>query len=127
MGREEAGFPPTTVKPAPEIVAEPMFTVAVPVFVRLRLCVELLPTATLPKVRLVALAERTPEPGDCDCPPGLVYPAQLERPTTAIMAARGARKAKSLRLNGRPVSVGKAGSKTATSRLGGCVFMTRSV
>ena len=127
MGREEAGLPPTTVKPAPEIVAEPMLTVAVPVFVRLRLWVALPPTATLPNVRLVALAERTPDPGDCDCPPGLVYPAQLESPITATMVTRGARKAKSPLLRWRPVWRWTPGSGTATSRLGGCVFMTRSV
>jgi hypothetical protein len=42
-----------------------MFTVAVPVLVRVRLCEALLPTATFPKLRLVELAVRVPEPGDC--------------------------------------------------------------
>jgi hypothetical protein len=66
IGRDEAGFPPTTVKPAPEIVNCEMFTVAVPVFVMLKLWVELPPTATFPKARVVVLADRTPVPGDCD-------------------------------------------------------------
>jgi hypothetical protein len=39
-----------------------MLTVAVPVFVRVRLCEALLPTETFPKLRLVELAVRTPEP-----------------------------------------------------------------
>jgi hypothetical protein len=51
------------VKPAPEIVACETFTVAVPVLVRLRLWVELPPTATFPKLRLVNAAKRIPEPG----------------------------------------------------------------
>jgi hypothetical protein len=41
-----------------------MFTAAVPVFVRIKLCDTLLPTETFPKLRLVELAVRTPEPGD---------------------------------------------------------------
>lgn len=40
-----------------------MSTAAVPVFVTLRLCVAVLPTATLPNASVVALAERMPELG----------------------------------------------------------------
>jgi hypothetical protein len=54
------------VKPVPKIVACEMFTVAIPVFVTLTLWVEFPPTETLPKLRLVLLAERIPEPGVCD-------------------------------------------------------------
>jgi hypothetical protein len=57
---EDAGGA-TTLKPAPEIVAWEILTGAVPVFLTLRLCLELLPTETLPKLRLVELAESTPE------------------------------------------------------------------
>lgn len=60
------------MKPAPEIVDCEIFTVAVPVFVMLRLWVELLPTEMLPKLRPVALGDRIPAPGfDC-LPAGLV-------------------------------------------------------
>ena len=59
-GTEVEAFAPTTVKPAPEMVTWEMFTVAVPVFVTLTLCVAELPVAMLPKLRLGALAERTP-------------------------------------------------------------------
>ena len=44
-----------------------MVTVPNPVFVTVKLCVELLPTAMLPKVRLVALGESIPVPGFEDC------------------------------------------------------------
>lgn len=56
-----------TVKPAPEIVDCEMLTVAVPVFVRLKLWVALPPTPTLPKPRLADDGERMPAPGPCDC------------------------------------------------------------
>jgi hypothetical protein len=39
-----------------------MVTVAVPVLVTVKLCVVGFPTATLPKLRLVPLAESTPAP-----------------------------------------------------------------
>jgi hypothetical protein len=68
-GIEEAGFPPITVNAAPEIVAALMFTVAVPVFVTLTLCVPLLPTATLPKLTLVEPADNTPAGGSPVLPP----------------------------------------------------------
>jgi hypothetical protein len=39
-----------------------MVTVAVPVLVTVKLCVVVFPTATLPKFKLVPLAESTPAP-----------------------------------------------------------------
>jgi hypothetical protein len=69
------------------MVACETLTVAVPVFVIVSDWVVLLPTATSPKLRVVVLAESTPEP-DVTGVPGpvfaaLVYPAQLDRPTIA--------------------------------------------
>ena len=93
-GSEEEGLPPTTVNPAPEIVAWEILTVAVPVFVTVTLCVALLPIATFPKLRLAALGESTPALGSPGVPglpvcedAALVYPAQLERPTIAKIIA----------------------------------------
>ena len=71
-GTEEAGFPPTTVKAAPVITAEAMFTVAVPVFVTVTLCVPVLPTAMLPKLMLVEPADSTPALGSPVVPPPAV-------------------------------------------------------
>jgi hypothetical protein len=90
------------VKAAPVIAAWEMLTVAVPVFVNVRLCVPVLPTATLPKLRLVEVADSTPAPGSPTVPPpppvpptdaALVYPEQLERPAAARMTAKVASKA----------------------------------
>src|SRR5208282_2416183 len=97
---DEAGFPPITVKPVPVIAAAEMLTAAVPVLVMLKLCVALLPTATFPKLKLEALGERIPAPWFCNCPPGLVYPAQLERPMTTSTTAIGEIKANRLCLSG---------------------------
>lgn len=58
-----APLPLITENADPEIVACEMFTVSVPVFVTLMLSTAVLPVATLPKERVVALAERTPVPG----------------------------------------------------------------
>jgi hypothetical protein len=44
------------------MVACEIVTVAVPVLVTVKLCVVVFPTATLPKLKLVPLAERTPAP-----------------------------------------------------------------
>ncbi len=61
-----------------------MFTVAVPVFVTVTVCVALPPTATLPNVTLVDPAESTPLPGfDGEVFAELVYPAQFDRPIIA--------------------------------------------
>jgi len=57
------GFPPITVKPAPVKVAPEIVTVPKPVLVTVKLCVAVLPTAMLPKLRLVTLGERIPAPG----------------------------------------------------------------
>lgn len=85
-------LPPERVKPEPEIATWEMLTVAVPLFVRVRLCVALLPTDTPPKLRVVALGETTPEPGVPVFPPPafVVYPAQLERLMIATMATAAA-------------------------------------
>jgi len=48
---------PEIVKPAPEMGAAVIVTALVPVDVRVRVCVAEEPTATLPKVRLVALRD----------------------------------------------------------------------
>ena len=56
-------MPPTTAKALPETVACEMLTVAVPVFLMVTLCVAALPAATVPKLRLLGVADRVPEPG----------------------------------------------------------------
>jgi hypothetical protein len=58
-----APLPLARVKPEPEIVACVIFTAPAPVFVMLRVCIALVPMATLPKVSVVALAASTPAPG----------------------------------------------------------------
>ena len=63
-----AGLPLTTVKPVPVKVAEATVTLPVPVFVTVTVCVALPPTATLPNVTVVALAESTPAPEPVDGP-----------------------------------------------------------
>ena len=57
-----AGFPPTTVIPAPVMAAEPIVTVPSPVLVTVKLCVAVFPTATLPKLTLVTLGDSMPAP-----------------------------------------------------------------
>ena len=54
------GLLPTTENPVPEIVACEILTASVPVFVKLRFCVEVLPTTTLPKARLAELGAIVP-------------------------------------------------------------------
>jgi hypothetical protein len=49
---------PVMVKPAPDIDAAVIFTALVPVDFKVKVCVAEEPTATLPKLRLVALSER---------------------------------------------------------------------
>jgi hypothetical protein len=58
-----AGLPPITVNPAPVKVAAEIVAVPKPVFVTVKLCVAVLPTATLPKLTLVVLGESIPVPG----------------------------------------------------------------
>jgi hypothetical protein len=60
--RVAAPLPLITLKPDPEIVACVTFTAVVPVFVTVRLCIAVLPVATLPKASVVALAASTPAP-----------------------------------------------------------------
>lgn len=55
-------MPLITLKPEPEIAACETSTEALPVFVTLTVCCALLPTATLPKLTVVALAASTPAP-----------------------------------------------------------------
>ena len=62
-----AGFPPTTVNPAPVNAAEAIVTDPNPVFVTVKLCVAVLPTATLPKLTLVTPGESIPAPGSEAC------------------------------------------------------------
>lgn len=59
-GIVEEGLPPTTLNAALEIVACEMSTVAEPVFVRVMLSELLAPTATLPKLSVLALVESVP-------------------------------------------------------------------
>jgi hypothetical protein len=91
-GMEDEGFPPTTVYPVPEMAAWETWTVAVPVFVTVRLWTELLPTVTFPKLTLAGVGESTPAvgfPEFASCV-GPTYPAQPESPAAvanrAIMA-----------------------------------------
>lgn len=65
--RVAAPLPDMTLKPDPEIVACVISTALVPVFVTLKLCTAVLPMATLPKARVVELAESTPAPGVAVC------------------------------------------------------------
>ena len=74
---------PLVLKPDPVMDAWEMLTDVVPVFVTLTVCVAALPTATFPKLRLLALDERTPADGCAGSPvvapdAAVVYPAQLE-------------------------------------------------
>jgi hypothetical protein len=54
-------IPPSTLKPAPVIVACEIVTEAVPVLVRVRAWVLLEPVVTFPKARFVALAASDPD------------------------------------------------------------------
>jgi len=57
--------PRVTVKAVPETWVWETVTDAVPLFVKVTLCVELLPTETFPKLTLVGLGDRILEPDDC--------------------------------------------------------------
>ena len=65
------GLPLVTENPVPVIDAWEMFTVDVPVFVIVTLWLPLLPTATLPNVKVDTLGESTPAPA----PEGPVFAA----------------------------------------------------
>ncbi len=74
-------IPPTTLKPAPVTVAWEIVTVAVPVFVRVKVWGLLDPAATFPKLKLVTLAASVPdevegELGFAAGVPALVKPVQ---------------------------------------------------
>jgi hypothetical protein len=78
----------------PEIVAVEMLTVAVPVFVTLRLCVALLPTETSPKLMVLGFAESAPgAPVEFVA---LTRPAQPDKPTIAGIDAKSHRRRKAL-------------------------------
>jgi hypothetical protein len=56
------GFPPTTANAPPVMLAPDIVAVPVPVFVIVTLCVDVLPTGTLPKPMLAGDGVRTPPP-----------------------------------------------------------------
>jgi hypothetical protein len=64
-----SGLPPTTLNPAPVMLADAMLTVAVPVFVMLRVWLALFPTETFPKLRVLVLGVKIPAPGVPGLPP----------------------------------------------------------
>lgn len=68
--RELEGFPPTTVNTPPDTLAPEIFTVPVPVFVTVMLCVAAVPSTTFPKPILFEDAVRTPPP-ELPTPPPL--------------------------------------------------------
>jgi hypothetical protein len=76
-------IPPTTLKPAPVIVACEIVTAAVPVFVRVRVWELLETVVTLPKARLVALTARDPEEAVVEFVLAAGVPAPV-RPTQPI-------------------------------------------
>lgn len=58
---EAEGIPPTTLKPAPVILAWEIVTIPVPVLVRVKVCGLLDPIATFPKFMLVVLGVSVPD------------------------------------------------------------------
>src|SRR5579863_755660 len=95
MPMDVAKLPPVRAKPGPEIVAAVTFTADVPVLVMLKLCVELLPTATFPNEMGDALGESTPDPELPDFVAAVVYPAQLDRPKERRITASAESRLKS--------------------------------
>jgi hypothetical protein len=87
---ETEDIPPTTLKPAPEIVAFEIVTVAVPVFVTVSVWELLEPVVTFPKVRLVALAASDPEGAVLELAAGVPAPVNPVQPEI-VRAARRAR------------------------------------
>jgi hypothetical protein len=77
---ETEDMPPTTLNPAPVMVAWEMITVDVPVLVRVSICRLLEPVRTLPKVKLVALAASEP----VDAVFELVLAAGVPAPVTPV-------------------------------------------
>ncbi len=62
---EDKGVPFVMVKAVPEMLAWETVTDAVPLLVKVTLCVALLATETLPKLMFVGLDERLFDPVDC--------------------------------------------------------------
>ena len=90
---ETEDIPPTTPKPAPAVVACEIVTAAVPVFVKVSVCRLLDPVATLPKLKLVALAASVPAEAVlefvfADGVLEFVKPAQPERDNVARKAIK---------------------------------------
>lgn len=83
---EYRGVPFVMENAAPEIFVCETVREAVPLFVRVTLCIAFPPTGTLPKLRFVGLAERVFDPEDWVF--AVVYPVQPERPTLAKQSAR---------------------------------------
>ena len=93
---------PTTLKPAPEIVACEIVTVSVPVFVSVNVWELLEPVFTFPKERLVALAARVPADAAVEFAPAAGVPAPVSptQPET-VKAASSARRSVSNVSRGR--------------------------
>src|ERR1700726_2791983 len=79
---ETEDIPPGTLKPAPVTVAWEIVTVAVPVFVRVRVWGLFDPGTTFPKFRLVAFAASVPDEVELDFAGGAAAPANPLHPTT---------------------------------------------
>lgn len=77
-------IPPTMVKPAPVMVACEIVTAAVPLLVRVKVFGLVDPSATFPKLRLVALAASVPVEveGDPDFPAGVPAPVKPTQPAS---------------------------------------------
>ena len=88
---ETEAIPPTTLKPAPVTVAWEIVITVVPVLLRVKVWGLFDPRATLPKLRLVALAASVPklEP-ELDFPAGVPAPVKPTQPASD-RAARDAR------------------------------------
>ena len=84
---EYRGVPCVMENAEPETLVWETVTAAVPLFFKVTLWVAVAPTETLPKPRLVGLAERVFEP-EVDCVFAVVYPAQPDKPTPARKRAR---------------------------------------
>lgn len=89
---ETEDIPPTTLKPAPEIVACEMVTAAAPELVRVSVWKLLKPVDTLPKEKLVALAASDPVEAvlEFDFVPGVPAPVTPTQPEIerALIRAR---------------------------------------
>ena len=93
---ETEDIPLMTLKPAPVTVACEIVTAAVPVLVRVKVWGLLDPTATFPKLRLVALAASVPEEfePDFDFPGGVPAPVKPTQPASDRTAKNARMRAK---------------------------------